>query len=254
MRAVADPSAPESVIAKNAYDRLDQMSVDHGLGPNAVEIARQAAEILLMMRPADEPPSDFQEYTLVAVLAAACHLAQHPLGERFGLPALARRYGQDAESLEQVFEYIMGCLGSYRQMYQRMQALAAEGALDDDEGGGGGRGIGDGGRRHAAGGGVVAAMADLDGFGAKLNAILQADLTAAAMAAGPLDPGPSFVGPLLAAVAPEGGPLPAEVDQAHRNLRALQEQVALLDRIQNIRQVFLFVGGATFVIWCFCAF
>ena len=62
----------------------------------------QAAEILLMMRPAHEAPSDFQEYTLVAVVAVAAHLSQHSLGERYGLAALAKRYKQDVDALEQV--------------------------------------------------------------------------------------------------------------------------------------------------------
>ena len=55
-----------------------------------------------MMRPPGEAPSDFQEYTLVAVVAVAAHLSQHSLGERYGLPALARQYNQDVDALEQV--------------------------------------------------------------------------------------------------------------------------------------------------------
>ena len=62
----------------------------------------QAAEILLMMRPPAEAPSDFQDYTLVAIVAVAAHLSQLALGERYGLPALAQRYGQDVDALEQV--------------------------------------------------------------------------------------------------------------------------------------------------------
>lgn len=38
----------------------------------------------------------------VAIVAVAAHLSQHPLGERFGLPTLARRYRQDVDALEQV--------------------------------------------------------------------------------------------------------------------------------------------------------
>ena len=55
-----------------------------------------------MMRPPAEAPSDFQEYTLVAIVAVAAHLSQFQLGERFGLPVLARRYRQDVDALEQV--------------------------------------------------------------------------------------------------------------------------------------------------------
>ena len=64
--------------------------------------------------------------------------------------------------------------------------------------GGGGEGAGAGGGKssptpgpdahHHATGGIMAAMSsDLDGFTTKLNAILQADLTHAAAAAGPLE-------------------------------------------------------------------
>lgn len=35
-------------------------------------------------------------------MAVAAHLSQQPLGERFGLPTLARRYRQDVDALEQV--------------------------------------------------------------------------------------------------------------------------------------------------------
>lgn len=55
-----------------------------------------------MMRPPAEAPSDFQEYTLVACVAVAAHLSQFHMGERFGLPLLARRYRQDVDALEQV--------------------------------------------------------------------------------------------------------------------------------------------------------
>ena len=48
------------------------------------------------------PPTSKQEYTLVAVVAVAAHLSQHALGERYGLPMLAQRYGQDPDALEQV--------------------------------------------------------------------------------------------------------------------------------------------------------
>jgi hypothetical protein len=38
----------------------------------------------------------------VAVVAVAAHLSQAALGERYGLPMLARRYNQDVDALEQV--------------------------------------------------------------------------------------------------------------------------------------------------------
>lgn len=109
----------------------------------------------------------------MAIVAVAAHLSQCPLGERFGLPALARHYRQDVDALEQVgggvrlglknkikkrvlewssptaprwplpplpptptpqvFEYIMQSLANYRSMHMRMQQLAAEGALDGAE-------------------------------------------------------------------------------------------------------------------------
>ena len=54
----------------------------------------QAAQILLIMRPQNELPSDFQDYTLVALLAVAAHLASHPLGTDDGLAKLAARHQQ----------------------------------------------------------------------------------------------------------------------------------------------------------------
>lgn len=45
----------------------------------------QAAEILLMMRPETEVPSDFQDYTLVTVVSVAAHLSGHELGDKVRL-------------------------------------------------------------------------------------------------------------------------------------------------------------------------
>lgn len=47
-------------------------------------------------------PSDFQDYTLVVVVAVAAHLMAQPLGQGAGLERLARRYGHDLKSLDQV--------------------------------------------------------------------------------------------------------------------------------------------------------
>ena len=183
------------------------------------------------MRPSDEAPSDFQEYTLVSVAAVAAYLGQYSLGERHGLPALAARYLQDANSLEQVFEYIIASVNNYRETYMRMQQLQAAGALDEE-----GRAlyersprepaVGRGRGSHHPTAGLMTAMSDLDGFTAKLNAILQADLTAAALAAGPLaeiSAVPGFT---------DGSP---ESEAMNKSVRSLQEQIALLDRVQNIR-------------------
>ena len=101
----------------------------------------------------------------------------------------------------------------------------------------------------AAAGNILAAMSDLDGFTAKLNAILQADLTHAALAAGPLEVAPNLMQQLGSVLAVEGGAggggggagglSSPDTDALLKQLKALQEQVALLDRIQNIR----WVGG-----------
>ena len=45
-------------------------------------VCDQAAEILLMMRPETEVPSDFQDYTLVTVVSVAAHLSGHELGDK----------------------------------------------------------------------------------------------------------------------------------------------------------------------------
>lgn len=178
------------------------------------------------MRPSEEAPSDFQDYTLVAVVAVATYLGQYPMGEQHGVPTLARKFEQDPNALEQVFEYIIASVNNYRETYMRMQALQEEGALDDDESM---EKLADGRRRAHPTGGLMAAMSDLDGFAAKLNAILQADLQVAALAAGPLDVPPITIS---GAIDPSSA---NEVDSLTSKLRNVQEQVALLDRIQNIR-------------------
>lgn len=120
--------------------------------------------------------------------------------------------------------------------------------------------------------GIMAAMSDLDGFSSKLAAILQADLKQAALAAGPLEvPALANIAQLWnvmgasASNAPGGGGdihnnnnnnnatalgnlsaaasglgtsaagVSPEVNAMLRSLREQQEQVALLDRMQNIR-------------------
>ena len=52
------------------------------MGPEILRIHTQAAEILLMMRPETEVPSDFQDYTLVTVVSVAAHLSGHELGDK----------------------------------------------------------------------------------------------------------------------------------------------------------------------------
>jgi hypothetical protein len=141
----------------------------------------------------------------VAIVAVAAHLSQHPLGERFGLPALAQRYRQDVDALEQVFEYIMQSLANYRSMHMRMQQLAAEGALDGGEVDVAAHDRAAAEMHAAAAGNIVAAMSDLDGFTAKLSAILQADLTHAALAAGPLEVAPNLMQQLGSVLAVEPG-------------------------------------------------
>ena len=61
---------------------------------------------------------------------------------------------------------------------------------------------------------------------------------AAALAAGPLEVAPNQMQQLGSVLAVDGGGLPSpDTDALLKQLKALQEQVALLDRIQNIRCV-----------------
>ena len=62
----------------------------------------QTAEILMILRPESEPISDFQDYTLVAVIAVATHLMGTHAGDHHFLAALAQRFSQDATALHQV--------------------------------------------------------------------------------------------------------------------------------------------------------
>lgn len=56
----------------------------------------------MMLRPEGEGASDFQDYTLIAVIAVAAHLTGSQHGQQHYLPALARRFSQDAAALHQV--------------------------------------------------------------------------------------------------------------------------------------------------------
>ena len=56
----------------------------------------------MILRPESEPISDFQDYTLVAVIAVATHLMGSHAGDHHFLAALAQRFSQDATALHQV--------------------------------------------------------------------------------------------------------------------------------------------------------
>jgi hypothetical protein len=56
----------------------------------------------MLQREEKEPPSDFQDYTLLALVAVSAFLSSVNLGDRHGLVALARKYDQDVEPLQQV--------------------------------------------------------------------------------------------------------------------------------------------------------
>lgn len=62
----------------------------------------QAAKILMLQREEKDAPSDFQDYTLLALVAVSAFLSNVNLGERNGLILLAQRYDQDVEPLQQV--------------------------------------------------------------------------------------------------------------------------------------------------------
>ena len=62
----------------------------------------QTAEILMMLRPEGEAASDFQDYTLVAVIAVAAHLCGTHVGDHHFIAALAQRFSQDTAALQQV--------------------------------------------------------------------------------------------------------------------------------------------------------
>ena len=57
---------------------------------------------MLMMRDEGQMSSDFQEYTLIALFSLAAHLAGGVAAERASLPAMARYYNQDEDTLNQV--------------------------------------------------------------------------------------------------------------------------------------------------------
>ena len=223
MNAIADPSTAEALIARNGFDRLDAMGKDLGLPQDILDLSHQCAQILLVMRPSEETPSDFQDYTLVAVIAVATYLGQYPMGEQHGVPALAKKYGQNPAALEQVFEYIIASVNNYRETYMRMHALQEEGALDDDDIDKISRGD-----LHPTGG-LMAAMSDLDGFATKLNAILQADLRAAAVAAGPIQT------PEINLAANADPVNAAHLREVSERLMETYREVDILDRVQNIR-------------------
>ena len=72
-------------------------------------VPRQSAEVMLMMRDEGQMSSDFQEYTLIALFSLAAHLAGGVAAERASLPAMARYYNQDEDTLSQVLHSLCPC-------------------------------------------------------------------------------------------------------------------------------------------------
>lgn len=83
----------------------------------------QAAQILLIMRPQNELPSDFQDYTLVALIAVAAHLSGHKIGSDDGINSLASMYQQAPVDLRSVFNHILGQMREYRNHTEMMKTL-----------------------------------------------------------------------------------------------------------------------------------
>jgi hypothetical protein len=69
-----------------------------------------------------EAPSDFQDYTLVAIVAVAAHLLKQPIGDDYGLRQLADKHQHDFAALDQVFWHILTRLSYYRELHVRSQA------------------------------------------------------------------------------------------------------------------------------------
>lgn len=84
----------------------------------------------MLLSQEDEPPSDFQDYTLVTIVAVAAHLMHQSLGDNAGLDVLAQQYGHDYKSLDQVFWHILTKLAYYRELSLRVDQITQKGLID----------------------------------------------------------------------------------------------------------------------------
>jgi len=242
MRLIADPLSAEGGVARRAYAKVGALVRQLGLPPGAGELARQAADVLLAGRPDGEPPSDFQDYTLLAVVAAAARLAGVPRTHVASDPRrLAAAHGHDPASLEAVLDYVMAALNSYRALCDRVRSAfgAAEDALAQgvnpggrgSDGGGGGGGLPPHMQHLHAG----SPGGDLDGFAARLGELVAGDFARAAADGGPLDAGGA---PALPPPPPDVAAsyeARAEYDAVAAQIRAVCDQIALLDRTHALR-------------------
>jgi len=261
MRLIADPLSAEGGVARRAYAKLAALARSLGLPPAAEELARQAADVLLAGRPDGEPPSDFQEYTLLALVAAAARLAgaagagAPAAGPRGGaglangglhsLPpdsplvlaadarALAAAHGHDPDALEAVLEYVMAALNAYRALCDRVREAfgAAEDALAARAAGGGGPPPPHADERAASG----AASTDLDGLASRLRELVAGDFARAAADAGPPEPGAVPALPPPPADVASSYEARAEYEAVASQIQATCGQIALLDRAHGLR-------------------
>ena len=98
--------------------------------PPPPQVAQQAAEVLLLMRPEGEPVSDFQDYTVITLAAVAAHLTGAARLGRASVAALTDTYGHDPTALEQVFHHVVHILAYFRSLCIRRHVLADESALE----------------------------------------------------------------------------------------------------------------------------
>ena len=96
-----------------------------------ISVLRQSAEVMLMMRDEGQMSSDFQEYTLIALFSLAAHLAGGIAAERATLPAMARYYNQDEDTLNQVLHAASALAGSLTGARPHMWTLICPQVGDD---------------------------------------------------------------------------------------------------------------------------
>ncbi|KAL0025228.1 hypothetical protein WJX77_008845 [Trebouxia sp. C0004] len=255
MQRIADASTPEGHVADKAYRRISELVDELKLDEGHTELAHQTAEILMMLRPEGEAASDFQDYTLVAVIAVAAHLCGSHVGDHHFIAALAQRFSQDSSALQQVFEYILSTVARFRHSHTRMMSILGEHVMS--HGGTYSTGLPEGQSRQAGEHIVVRVdserpssaehhhavaqppsvimNSDMEAFGNRLNAIVNADFYAAALAVGPVDVPLGPLQALSAHLPADNSAQAAHTEEILKQLRQMQEQVALFDRIHNIR-------------------
>eukprot|EP00884_Botryococcus_braunii_P016742 jgi/Botrbrau1/3751/Bobra.0363s0028.1 len=234
------PQTLEGGIFLRACARIKEFCLKMGYPDAVVILCHQAAMLLLAMRPDNEETSDFQDYTLVAIVCMSAHL-QGLLPEsevaqtlHFMTNKFCASFPSEPSCMQTVYDHIKESLEMFKARnlrYLQLMGLTGEDAQP--------KAVPEPNLAKAWGGGGVVPRPHqdppMDNFTQRINQIISADkdLEAIAMGMGPFDNASSIPGPPEAVQKDK-----ARLDQYEKIVRTMTDhlhRITMLDRIHGLK-------------------